>query len=82
MRSQTKNNILQLEKNIKKMKKNMVKHLENLDVEIAAVTSGPAVLPTPLNPANLKIPPKRKKISLLNRFTKFGKTVLDKLNII
>ena len=81
MRSQTKNNILQLEKNIKKMKKNMVKHLENLDGKIAAVTS-PSILPTPLNPANLKIPPKRKKNSLLNRFTKFGKTVLDKLNII
>ena len=59
----------------------MVKHLENIDAQIAAVTS-PSILPTPLNPAKFKIPPKRKKNSLLNRFTKFGKTVLDKLNII
>ena len=62
------------------MKKNMVKHLENLDTNIAAVTS-PSILPTPINPA-LKIQPRRKKDSLLNRFTKFGKTVLDKLIII
>ena len=83
-RSQTKNtrnNIFLLEKNIRKMKKNMVKQLENLDAKIAAVTS-PSILPTPLSPAKLKIPPKRKKNSLLNRFTKFGKTFLDKLNII
>ena len=82
VRSQTKNfgnNIILLEKKIKKMKKNMVKHLENLDSQIAAVTSSPSSLPTP---ANFKIPPKRKKTSLLNRFTMFGKTVLDKLNII
>ena len=63
------------------MKKNMVKQLEHLDAEIAAVTSA-SILPTPLNPANLKIPQKRKKNSLLNRFTKFGKSVLNKLNII
>ena len=63
------------------MKKKVVKHLEDLDAKIAAVTS-PSILPTPLNPAKLKIPPKRRKPSLLNRFTKFGKTVLDKLNII
>ena len=63
------------------MKKNMVKQLEHLDAEIAAVTSA-SILPTPLNPANLKIPHKRKKNSLLNRFTKFGKSVLNKLSII
>ena len=74
-----------LEKNIEKMKKNMVKHLENFDVtpSVATATTLP-ILPTPLQSANVKPPPKRKRMKndFLHRVSNFGKIVLDKLKII
>ena len=72
-----------LEKNIEKMKKNMVKHLENFDVTPSVATTLP-ILPTPLQSANVKPPPKRKRMKndFLHRVSNFGKIVLDKLKII